>query len=214
MPPKYWDKFYKRHQDKFFKNRHYLEKVWGCFFPQDHLSPNGKVVLEVFMLSAVSPSKMPVILQNIRGVIKQNGYVLLRDYAVGDFAQVKLQKKDRMIGEDFYVRGVGTVRILYCPSINILTLRDHIVCITRFMMEFVYMHQCSFYFSEEFLSTLFLRAGFTTVDMNTYCRRAYNCSRNVTMDRYSPRRPVLDEAGCIMHIPRLYLKERYRNFKS
>ncbi|XP_062087736.1 tRNA N(3)-methylcytidine methyltransferase trm141-like [Humulus lupulus] len=218
---KYWDNFYKRHQDKFFKDRHYLEKDWRCYFAEDEVYSNEKVVLEVgcgsgstlfplmaafpnlyvhacdlsphaielvksnanfiedrvnaivcdvtledlcekidpfsvdvvtlvFMLSAVSPSKMPLILENIKTVTKPNGYVLLRDYAAGDFAQVKLQKKDRMIGEDFYVRGDGT---------------------------------CSFYFSEDFLSSLFLRAGFHTVDMNTYCREVYNRSRNVTMNR-------------------------------
>ncbi|CAN6539641.1 unnamed protein product [Malus baccata var. baccata] len=29
---KYWDVFYKRHQDKFFKSRHYLDKEWGKYF--------------------------------------------------------------------------------------------------------------------------------------------------------------------------------------
>lgn len=40
---KYWDIFYKRHQDKFFKDRHYLDKEWG-----HHFSGEGRtVVLEV-----------------------------------------------------------------------------------------------------------------------------------------------------------------------
>lgn len=80
---------------------------------------------QIFMLSAVSPEKMPLVLQNVRKVIKvgnccicycefvtffwnlarllvhvwwksypfsilqPNGYVLLRDYATGDLAQVE-----------------------------------------------------------------------------------------------------------------------------
>ncbi|KAA8541667.1 hypothetical protein F0562_022819 [Nyssa sinensis] len=221
---KYWDNFYKRHQNKFFKDRHYLEKDWGRFFSDDNtMSPNGKVVLEVgcgagntlfplvttypklfvhacdfsphaitlvkshvdfneerinafvcnvvnddlcnrimpssidvitlvFMLSAVCPKKMPLILQNLKKVLKPNGHVLLRDYAIGDYAQVKLQNRNQMIDENFYVRGDGT---------------------------------CSFYFSEDFLSTLFIRAGFSIVDMNIYCRQIENRSRNIAMGRYA-----------------------------
>ncbi|KAE8715102.1 serine/threonine-protein kinase HT1-like [Hibiscus syriacus] len=218
---KFWDKFYKRHENKFFKDRHYLEKDWGHYFSDDAQSTSGKVVLEVgcgagntifpliaaypelyvqacdisphavdlvkshaefkddrvnafvcdvtvnsllerikpssidvvtliFMLSAVSTYRMPWILQNIKRVLKPDGYVLLRDYAFGDFAQVKLENKNQMISEGFYVRGDGT---------------------------------CSFYFSEDFLSTLFFQAGFKTVDISTYCKQIKNCRKNITMDR-------------------------------
>nr|QTZ19481.1 putative methyltransferase -like isoform X1 [Bixa orellana] len=44
---KFWDNFYKRHKNKFFKDRHYLDKDWGRYFSDDAHSPNGKVVLEV-----------------------------------------------------------------------------------------------------------------------------------------------------------------------
>lgn len=93
---------------------------------------------------------MPKILQNIRGVLKPDGCVLFRDYAFGDFAQVKLKEKNRMITENFYVRGDGT---------------------------------CSFYFTEEFLSNLFLGAGFLTADMSIYKKQIENRLRSVTMDR-------------------------------
>ncbi|EOY29947.1 S-adenosyl-L-methionine-dependent methyltransferases superfamily protein isoform 4 [Theobroma cacao] len=151
---KYWDQFYRRHQDRFFKDRHYLDKEWdqyfsgsgrkvilevGCgagnavfpliatypdvfvhacdFSPRavnlvkahkeftqtrvsafvcdlttddlsKQISPASvDVVTMIFVLSAVSPEKMPSVLQNIKKVLKPNGYVLFRDYAVGDLAQ-------------------------------------------------------------------------------------------------------------------------------
>ncbi|KAF3615746.1 putative serine/threonine-protein kinase HT1-like [Capsicum annuum] len=43
----YWDKFYKLHKNKFFKDRHYLEKDWRGYFDDEIESSNGKVVLEV-----------------------------------------------------------------------------------------------------------------------------------------------------------------------
>ena len=43
--------------------------------------------------------------------------------------------------------------------------------------------RCSFYFSEDFLSSLFLEAGFNTVDISVYSRQIENRSRNITMDR-------------------------------
>ncbi|XP_031251901.1 tRNA N(3)-methylcytidine methyltransferase METTL2-like [Pistacia vera] len=42
---------------------------------------------------------------------------------------------------------------------------------------------CSFYFSEDFLSTLFLEAGFNTIDISVYCKQIKNRSRDITMDR-------------------------------
>ncbi|XVE88679.1 hypothetical protein DITRI_Ditri19aG0088200 [Diplodiscus trichospermus] len=158
---KFWDNFYKLHKNKFFKDRHYLEKDWGQYFSDDAHSPNGKVVLEVgcgagntiFPLVAAYP-KIYVqacdISPHAVALVKPDGYVLLRDYAVGDFAQVMLEAKNQMIGESFYVRGDGT---------------------------------CSFYFSEDFLSTLFLQAGFKTVNISTYCKQIKNRHKNITMDR-------------------------------
>ncbi|XP_019266066.1 PREDICTED: uncharacterized methyltransferase C3H7.11-like isoform X2 [Nicotiana attenuata] len=214
----YWDKFYKLHKNKFFKDRHYLEKDWRSYFDDEIESSHGKVVLEVgcgagntifpligtfpnlyvhacdfspqaitlvkshanfsaekmnvfvcdaakddlcinimpstvdvvtliFTLSAVSPGKMASILENCK---KPNGHILLRDYAVGDSAQVKLHGRNQMISENFYFRGDGT---------------------------------CSFYFSEAYAATLFQRAGFVIVDTNTYCKEIKNHSRNITMQR-------------------------------
>ncbi|XP_077247912.1 uncharacterized protein LOC143887671 isoform X2 [Tasmannia lanceolata] len=169
-PIKYWNNFYKLHQNKFFKDRHYLEKEWGRYFSfhnDDKCidATKGKVALEahedfssdqvnafvcdvtvedisekilpssidvvtlIFMLSAVSPKKMHLILQNIKKVLKPNGYVLLRDYAIGDFSQ------------------------------------------------------CAFYFSEDFLSTMFEMDGFNTVEISVYSKQIENRLRKIVMDR-------------------------------
>ncbi|KAI8529622.1 hypothetical protein RHMOL_Rhmol12G0239100 [Rhododendron molle] len=117
----------------------------------DTMMPSSiDVVTLIFMLSAVCPKKMHLILQNVKKVLKPDGHVLLRDYAIGDYAQVELDKRNQMISENFYIRGDGT---------------------------------STFYFSEEFLSTLFGGAGFTIVDMDIYSRQIQNRSQNITMSR-------------------------------
>ncbi|KAI3684173.1 hypothetical protein L6452_33393 [Arctium lappa] len=220
---KHWDEFYERHQNKFFKDRHYLEKDWGQYFCDDNNinTSDGKIMLEagcgagntifplavkyprlflhacdfsrhaitlvtsntkfhedqmnvfvcniaednlcdhimpssvdivtlIFTLSAISPEKMTIVIQNLGRVLKPNGHVLFRDYAIGDYAQEMLMNKNQVIGENFYFRGDGT---------------------------------SSFYFSEDLLSELFVKAGFTVVDVNTYVREIKNRSRNITMQR-------------------------------
>ncbi|PIA42946.1 hypothetical protein AQUCO_02000416v1 [Aquilegia coerulea] len=214
---KYWDIFYKKHQDRFFKDRHYLDKEWGSYF--DELNP--KVILEVgcgagntifplmatypdifvhacdfspravdlvkshkdftedrvnafvcdltvdelskdvppssvdiitmiFVLSAVAPEKMSQVLQNISKVLKPNGLVLLRDYALGDLAQERLTCKDQKISENFYVRGDGTR---------------------------------AFYFSEDFLTNLFKSNGFEVIEAGLCCKQVENRSQELVMNR-------------------------------
>ncbi|KAF6157244.1 hypothetical protein GIB67_041705 [Kingdonia uniflora] len=232
---KYWDVFYKRHQDKFFKDRHYIDKEWGLHFngsgrkvilevkleyplpsiyvmfdygyvgcgagntifpllatypdlfvhacdfsPRavdlvkshrsftgdrvnafvsdltaddltNHIPPSSvDVVTMIFVLSAVAPEKMHVVLQNIRKILNPNGLVLLRDYALGDLAQERLTNKDQKISENFYVRGDGTR---------------------------------AFYFSEEFLKGLFEENGFYTKELGLCCKQVENRSRELVMNR-------------------------------
>ncbi|XWS26435.1 hypothetical protein CRYUN_Cryun26dG0032200 [Craigia yunnanensis] len=214
---KYWDQFYRRHQDRFFKDRHYLDKEWdqyfsgsgrkvilevgcgagnavfpliatypdvfvhACDFSQravnlvkahkdftetrvsafvcdltiddlcKQISPASiDVVTMIFVLSAVSPEKMPLVLQNIKKVLKPNGYVLFRDYAVGDLAQERFSSKDQKISENFYVRGDGTR---------------------------------AFYFSNEFLTSLFKEQGLEAEELGLCCKQVENRARELVMNR-------------------------------
>ncbi|XP_020094684.1 uncharacterized protein LOC109714456 isoform X1 [Ananas comosus] len=216
---RYWDVFYRRHQDRFFKDRHYLNKEWGSYFQgregeklvvlevgcgagntifplmstypdvfvhacdfspraidlvkrhkdfttdqvhafvcdltTDDLSkiiePSSvDIVTMVFVLSAVSPEKMPLVLLNIKKVLKQNGHVLFRDYAIGDLAQERLTSKEQKISENFFVRGDGTR---------------------------------AFYFSEVFLTDLFTKSGFDLDEIGIHNKKVENRSLELVMNR-------------------------------
>ncbi|XP_071917657.1 uncharacterized protein [Coffea arabica] len=178
---KYWDIFYKLHQDKFFKDRHYLDKEWGYYFsgagrkvilevgcgvgntifplvaryPDIFIhacdfSPRAVNLVKIFVLSAVSPEKMSIVLQNIRKVLKPSGCVLFRDYATGDLAQERFSCKEQKISENFYARGDGTR---------------------------------AFYFSDEYLTKLFSENGFHTEEHLLCCKQVENRSRDIVMNR-------------------------------
>lgn len=214
---KNWDIFYKRHQDKFFKDRHYLDKEWGhhfsgegrrvilevgcgvgntifpllatypdlfvhacdfsaravnlvkahkdfteakvnafvCDLTVDDLCANVApssvdIVTMIFVLSAVSPEKMPLAIQNIRKVLKPNGRILFRDYATGDLAQERFTGKEQKISDNFYVRGDGTR---------------------------------AFYFSDEFLENLFEGNGLSMEEHVLCCKQVENRSKELVMNR-------------------------------
>uniref|UniRef100_K7MNF0 Methyltransferase type 12 domain-containing protein n=1 Tax=Glycine max TaxID=3847 RepID=K7MNF0_SOYBN len=197
---RYWDVFYKLHKDRFFKDRHYLDKEWGEYFSgggrkvflevgcgagntifpviasnpdafvyacdfspraielvkshedfkESHVSafvsdltaddlcneilPSSvDIVTMIFMLSTVSPEKMPLVLQNIRKVIKE-----------------RFSGKDQKISDNFYVRGDGTR---------------------------------AYYFSNEFLKNLFKENGFDVDKLHVYCKQVENRSRELIMNR-------------------------------
>lgn len=89
--------------------------------------------------------------------------------------QELLITKNQVISDNFYFRGDGTVSLLllFISILLIILLLLSNICL-----------QSSFYFSEDFLSNMFVRAGFSIVDVNTYNREIKNRSKNITMQRY------------------------------
>uniref|UniRef100_A0A9L0J7C1 Methyltransferase 6, tRNA N3-cytidine n=1 Tax=Equus asinus TaxID=9793 RepID=A0A9L0J7C1_EQUAS len=130
---KNWDLFYKRNSTNFFKDRHWTTrefeelracreqnplydtercKVFQCDLTKDdlleHVPPESvDVVMLIFVLSAVHPDKMRLVLQNIYKVLKPGKSVLFRDYGLYDHAMLRF-KAGSKLGENFYVRQDGT----------------------------------------------------------------------------------------------------------
>lgn len=68
-----------------------------------HMHPS-----RVFVLSALKPGdEWERAMGNVWRMLKPGGMVLLRDYGRHDLAQMRI-KGNRMLDEDFYIRGDGT----------------------------------------------------------------------------------------------------------
>ncbi|XP_039592105.1 tRNA N(3)-methylcytidine methyltransferase METTL6 isoform X2 [Polypterus senegalus] len=130
---KNWDLFYKRNSTNFFKDRHWTTrefeelkacrqqnplynakqcKAFQCDLTKDDLlenipSESVDVVTLIFVLSAVHPDKMHLLLENIYKVLKPGGCVLFRDYGLYDHAMMRF-KSGNKLGDNFYVRQDGT----------------------------------------------------------------------------------------------------------
>lgn len=67
------------------------------------------IALLVFVLSAIEPVNMAVVLRKILNALKPGGLLLFRDYGLYDMTQMRfVAKKNRKIEESFYVRADGT----------------------------------------------------------------------------------------------------------
>lgn len=68
---------------------------------------SADVVVLIFVLSALHPDEWRAAARNVGALLKPGGKLLFRDYGRYDLPQLRF-KKNRLLGENFYIRGDGT----------------------------------------------------------------------------------------------------------
>lgn len=99
--------------DRFSMIHPFVHDITAAPLPQN-IVPDASMDFStlIFVLSAMSPERMPRVVEHLARVIKPGGIVFVRDYAANDLAQQRLMRaRDssmQRIGDRFFVRGDGT----------------------------------------------------------------------------------------------------------
>ncbi|KAM4907497.1 tRNA N(3)-cytidine methyltransferase METTL6 isoform 2-T2 [Sylvia borin] len=98
-------------------------KVFQCDLTKDDLLDNipadsVDVVTLIFVLSAIHPDKMHLVLRNIYKVLKPGKCVLFRDYGLYDHAMLRFKSSNKL-GENFYVRQDGTRSYFFTQEVHL-----------------------------------------------------------------------------------------------
>lgn len=141
--------------DRFSMIHPFVHDITAAPLPQN-VVPDASIDFStlIFVLSAMSPERMPRVVEHLARVVKPGGIVFVRDYAANDLAQQRLMRaRDssmQRIGERFFVRGDGTR---------------------------------AYYFTTDELRNLFISTWFECIECKYVDKRVVNVKEDKHMDR-------------------------------
>ncbi|GAU47956.1 hypothetical protein TSUD_06900 [Trifolium subterraneum] len=190
---RYWDVFYKHHKDKFFKDRHYLDKEWGEYF-----SGGGKnVILEVGC--GAGNTIFPVIASY------PDAFVYACDFSPRAIELVKMHEDFKESHVHAFVSDLTAddlCKEITPSSVDIVTMPNGYVLLRDYATGDLAQERFSgkdqkisdnfyvrgdgtraYYFSNEFLTNLFKENGFDVHKIDVCCKEVENRSRELIMKR-------------------------------
>ncbi len=122
---------------KYNQTNNTFAAVWDLSNPEnslpDTINPNSvDIIVMIFVFSALSPDQWDSAIKNLQKMLKPGGKILFRDYGRYDLTQLRF-KKDRLLDENFYIRGDGTRVYFFTEEElrNIFCNNDHCKFIER-----------------------------------------------------------------------------------
>uniref|UniRef100_A0A0N5C1J2 SAM_MT_RSMB_NOP domain-containing protein n=1 Tax=Strongyloides papillosus TaxID=174720 RepID=A0A0N5C1J2_STREA len=117
----YCSDFSKEAIDKLKSNELYDEKkccgfVWDITESTDKVKDESiDIILCIYVLSALDPQQQTIAIKNLTSKLKPGGLLLVKDYGRHDLTQLRF-KKNRLIDDNFYCRGDGTLVYFFTPE--------------------------------------------------------------------------------------------------
>ncbi|KAJ5069594.1 methyltransferase-related [Anaeramoeba ignava] len=75
------------------------------------------IVTLIFTLSAIHPDHYVPVFRRLKKMLKPNGVIVFRDYAVYDLSQLRFNQKENKLSENLYVRWTGTLSYFFSTEV-------------------------------------------------------------------------------------------------